>query len=98
MTRIAFYADIEHVCVGFCTWPWRGGAFDVRRALGQSSAFADATFEVIDNDCAAWSSGNAERGEGSTQRTSGLVFDDLAPFPIMAGREDPTEWPRKFFA
>ena len=56
-------------------------------ARAQQRASDDATFrKLIDNYCAAWSSGNTANAAKFYSKEDSLIFYDLSPFPTAAGR------------
>ncbi len=90
MTRINF--STEHRA----RWRWllyvvlalAGGLLTFAGARAQQRASDDATFRrLIDNYCAAWSSGNADTPAKFYAKDSGLVFYDLAPFSYHGWKE-----------
>jgi ketosteroid isomerase-like protein len=57
-------------------------------ARAQQKATDDATFrKLVDNLCAAWSTGNAEAPAKFYAKDSGLVFYDVAPFEYHGWKE-----------
>src|SRR5260370_36032128 len=57
-------------------------------ARAQQKATDDATFrKLVDNFCAAWSTGNAEAPGKFYAKDSGLVFYDVAPFAYHGWKE-----------
>jgi len=57
-------------------------------ARAQQKASDDATFrKLIENYCAAWSSGNAEAPAKFYAKDNGLVFYDVAPFAYHSWKE-----------
>jgi ketosteroid isomerase-like protein len=57
-------------------------------ARAQQQASDDTTFrKLIDNYCAAWSSGNPENAARFYAKDSTLVFYDLAPFSYTGWKE-----------
>ncbi len=57
-------------------------------ARAQQKATDDATFrKLVDNLCAAWSTGNAEAPARFYAKDGGLVFYDVAPFEYHGWKE-----------
>jgi ketosteroid isomerase-like protein len=57
-------------------------------ARAQQKASDDATFRrLIENYCAAWSTGNAEAPAKFYAKDNGLVFYDVAPFAYHSWKE-----------
>lgn len=57
-------------------------------ARAQQKATDDTTFrKLVDNFCAAWSTGNAEAPAKFYAKDSGLVFYDVAPFEYHGWKE-----------
>jgi ketosteroid isomerase-like protein len=57
-------------------------------ARAQQNATDDATFrKLVDNFCAAWSTGNAEAPAKFYAKDNGLVFYDVAPFAYHGWKE-----------
>src|SRR6266404_3882971 len=76
-----------------------GGLLTFAGARAQQRASDDATFrKLIDNYCAAWSSGNADTPAKFYAKESGLVFYDLAPFLYQGGKEYHVGGQKEFFA
>src|ERR1700720_4896950 len=65
-----------------------GGLLTFAGARAQQRASDDATFrKLIDNYCAAWSSGNADAPAKFYAKDNGLVFYDLTPFSYSGWKE-----------
>jgi hypothetical protein len=58
-----------------------GGSLTFVGAHAQQKATEEATFrKLVDNYCAAWSTGNPDNAAKFYVKDEGLVFYDLAPF------------------
>jgi ketosteroid isomerase-like protein len=76
-----------------------GGLLTFAGARAQQRASDEATFRrLIDNYCAAWSSGNADAPAKFYAKDSGLVFYDLAPFSYHGWKEYHDGVQKEFFA
>jgi ketosteroid isomerase-like protein len=65
-----------------------GGLLTFVGARAQQKASDDATFrKLIDDYCAAWSSGSADNAAKFYAKEDGLVFYDLAPFSYHSWKE-----------
>jgi ketosteroid isomerase-like protein len=65
-----------------------GGLLTLVGARAQQKATDDATFRnLMDNYCAAWSSGNVEAPGKFYAQDNGLVFYDLTPFSYRGWKE-----------
>ena len=101
MTRIYFSAEhrarlrwLLYVALAFA-----GGLLTFAGARAQQRASDDATFrKLIDNYCAAWSSGNADAPAKFYAKDNGLVFYDLAPFSYYGRKEYHDGVEKEFFA
>src|ERR1700758_3738285 len=68
-------------------------------ARAQQKATDDATFrKLVDNFCAAWSTGSAEAPAKFYAKDNGLVFYDLAPFAYHGWKEYHDGVQKEFFA
>jgi ketosteroid isomerase-like protein len=101
MTRIYFSTEQR------ARWRWllyvalalAGGLLTFAGARAQQRASDDAIFrKLIDNYCAAWSSGNADAPAKFYAKESGLVFYDLAPFSYHGWKEYHDGVQKEFFA
>jgi ketosteroid isomerase-like protein len=76
-----------------------GGLLTFVGARAQQRASDDATFRrLIEDYCAAWSSGNAEAPARFYAKDNGLVFYDLAPFAYHGWKEYHDGVQRELFA
>jgi ketosteroid isomerase-like protein len=65
-----------------------GGLLTFAGARAQQKASDDATFrKLIDDYCAAWSSGNTTNAGKFYAKDDGLIFYDLAPFSYQGWKE-----------
>jgi ketosteroid isomerase-like protein len=65
-----------------------GGLLTFAGARAQQKATDNATFrKLIDNYCAAWSSGNVSNAAKFYAKDDGLVFYDVAPFSYNGWKE-----------
>jgi len=65
-----------------------GGLLTFAGARAQQKASDDATFrKLIDDYCAAWSSGNTTNAGKFYAKDGGLIFYDLAPFSYQGWKE-----------
>ena len=65
-----------------------GGLLTFVGARAQQKATDDATFrKLIDDYCAAWSTGNADNPARFYAKEDGLVFYDVAPFSYHSWKE-----------
>jgi ketosteroid isomerase-like protein len=65
-----------------------GGMLTFAGARAQQKASDDATFrKLIDDYCAAWSSGNTANAGKFYAKEDGLIFYDLAPFSYHGWKE-----------
>ncbi|HSC46145.1 MAG TPA: nuclear transport factor 2 family protein [Candidatus Acidoferrum sp.] len=65
-----------------------GGSLTFVGARAQQKATDDATFrKLIDDYCAAWSSGNADNAAKFYVQDDGVVFYDVAPFSYHSWKE-----------
>ncbi|MHB8499344.1 MAG: YybH family protein [Candidatus Acidiferrales bacterium] len=65
-----------------------GGLLTFAGALAEQKASNDATFrKLIDDYCAAWSTGNADSPARFYAKEDGLVFYDVAPFAYHSWKE-----------
>ena len=65
-----------------------GGLLTFAGARAQQKATDNATFrKLIDNYCAAWSSGNAANAAKFYAKDDGLVFYDVTPFSYNGWKE-----------
>lgn len=65
-----------------------GGLLTFAGARAQQKASDEATFrKLIDDYCAAWSSGNTANAAKFYAKDDGLIFYDLAPFSYQGWKE-----------
>jgi len=82
-----------YVLLAFC-----GALFTFVGARAQQKATDDATFrKLIDNYCAAWSSGNPENAARFYAKDANLTFYDLAPFSYNNWKEYDAGVRKEFF-
>jgi ketosteroid isomerase-like protein len=75
-----------------------GGLLTFVGARAQQKATDDATFrKLIDNYCAAWSTGNADSPARFYAQEDGLVFYDIAPFAYHGWKEYHDGVKKEFF-
>lgn len=75
-----------------------GGSLTFVGARAQQKATDDATFrKLIDDYCAAWSSGNADNPAKFYVQEEGVVFYDVAPFSYHSWKEYRTGVQKQFF-
>jgi len=75
-----------------------GGSLTFVGARAQQKATDDATFrKLIDDYCAAWSSGNADNPAKFYAQEEGLVFYDVAPFSYHSWKEYRVGVQKQFF-
>ncbi len=74
---------------GDTEWPHLWAELSTRMPSdGAGCCMCDATFrKLVDNFCAAWSTGNAEAPGKFYAKDSGLVFYDVAPFSYHGWKE-----------
>src|SRR5215813_5895385 len=80
----------------FYRWKWVlyvvlalfGGSLTFVGARAQQKATEEATFrKLIDDYCAAWSSGNADNAAKYYAQEEGVVFYDVAPFSYQSWKQ-----------
>ena len=65
-----------------------GGSLTFVGARAQQKATEEATFrKLIDDYCAAWSSGNADNAAKYYAQEEGVVFYDVAPFSYQSWKQ-----------
>jgi ketosteroid isomerase-like protein len=75
-----------------------GGSLTFVGAHAQQKATEEATFrKLLDNYCAAWSTGNPDNAAKFYAKDEGLVFYDLAPFSYHSWKEYRTGVQKQFF-
>lgn len=75
-----------------------GGSLTFAGAYAQQKASDEATFrKLIDQYCAAWSSGNPDNAAKFYAQEDGAVFYDLAPFSYHSWKEYRAGVQKEFF-
>jgi len=75
-----------------------GGSLTFVGARAQQKATDDATFrKLIDDYCAAWSSGNPDNAAKFYVQEDGVVFYDVAPFSYHSWKEYRAGVQKQFF-
>jgi ketosteroid isomerase-like protein len=75
-----------------------GGSLTFVGARAQQKATEEATFrKLIDDYCAAWSSGNPDNAAKFYAQEGGVVFYDLAPFSYHSWKDYRTGVQKQFF-
>lgn len=75
-----------------------GGLLTFVGARAQQKATEESTFrKLIDEYCAAWSSGNPDNAAKYYAQEEGVVFYDLAPFSYHSWKEYRTGVQKQFF-
>jgi ketosteroid isomerase-like protein len=90
----------------FYRWKWVlyvllalfGGSITFVGARAQQKATEEATFrKLIDDYCAAWSSGNPDNAAKFYAQEEGVVFYDVAPFSYHSWKEYRAGVQKQFF-